>query len=315
MVKQIILTIILTSLNLLAARAQYNDVTHGSGTEATDYNMASGISDEASEFAGLSQLSSLEDLRDFLAKYPSSLYREEVNNYIALNLAGEFCSLSTDKDYQEAMRYASGETIIMVQEAINQNEVTKKFIKSQRKSLRRKENGGWVNLVLEWANFTWNGRIQDGLFQYNFGIKLKIGNQADPVQLALGPKLGVGVWDFKRVYRGVKPGEKPNTRFKNFFQLPLEVELKCNLARLGTSTRLFLDGRFDYYAIRKKEVQRPMSVNVGIGFAGHAADFVIFYGRALGNIDSKYSLLYGYPNPFMDSRTANYFGLSVSWVL
>lgn len=271
---------------------------------------------QAIEYQKLSINSSENELTTYLSEFPHSVYVPEVKNYLAEKLASNFNLYSTQRNYDEALSLASGQTLNKVESAIIANEDKKEVWAIQQKKERRKENGGYGSILIEACDLTWNGRNMDGLFQYNFGVKLKFGNFADRVQFAVGVKPGVGVWDFKGVYNPSKYDQyidvdlKPKPR--SFFEMPVEAELRINLARLDSSSWFYIDGRYDYNLVRNKRVQTPMAFYAGFGFGGKYVDITFFYGRQLGSISSEYSITNELPNPFMDSRNNNNFGLSIS---
>lgn len=267
---------------------------------------------EYNDFKQLSVNSPMSDLERFTRDYPLSEYAPEVYNYIALNKAQGFNPYSTKQDYQEALSMASGPTYKKIQSLIDKNEKDKSFIAAQERKARRKANGGWCGLVIEYGDFAWNGRTgETGLFTYEFGLKLRIGNYADRVQFAVGVKPGVGVWDFNGELNGDDDDYYSDNSGKSsaFFTMPVEAELKINLAKTGATSWFYLDGRFDYNAVREKKAQRPMAVNAGLGFGGKTWDILFYYGLGLGDVENLRGLDW---NPLNDTKYANYFGISFS---
>lgn len=270
--------------------------------------IAYGAVEEYNRFHKLSERSSESELLSFLSKYPGTQYKADVNNYIALNKAARFNTLSTKDDYNAALSFATGKTANIVQQYIKNNDKlisTEKALASKR---RRDANGGWLGLVIEYLDANWNGRDELGLFRYDFGLKFRVGNYADRIQGAIGVKPGVGVWDFKGIFNRVG-SDYDSGKVSAFFEMPIEAELKINLAKTGYSTWMYVDGRFDYNVIRQKEVERPAAFTVGLGWAGRTWDFLMYYGMQLGNVDEY---LNQKPNPFNDNKTKSYFGISLS---
>lgn len=275
-------------------------------------SIAYGIVQEYNAFKKLSPRSTESELKAFLSKYNGSQYQADVKNYIALNKASRFTTSSTKEEYDDALSYATNQTTRnQVQQMIKNNDKNISYEKKLARSYRRSANGGWMGLTFEYGDLSWNGRTTNGLMRYNFGVKFRIGNYADRVQLSLGVKPGVGIWDFEGIYVDDGYGYDKG-KSSAFFEMPAEAELKINLVKTGSETWFFLDGRYDYNVIRKKEVQRPMGFRAGIGWAGHSWDFIMYYGMELGDIDPEYSMLNGHYNPFMDKKTASFFGISLS---
>lgn len=260
---------------------------------------------EETHFDNLSPQSPSEDILYFINQFPNSPHIADVKNYMAEKMASQFTLSSSQQDYNKALSYASGPTYGYVNNKIKEN--NKKL-----KKYLREEDGGWASIILEYGNFIWNGRITDGLFEYNFGIKLKFGNYADRIQFAIGLKPGVGCWDFKNIYNYKDPDNDKRSKSKTFFTMPAEAEIRLNLFRTGRESWFYIDGRFDYNIVRKKKIQTPYSFYAGFGFGGKYADITFFYGRQLGSIDKKYELLNELPNPFMESKNNNFIGISFS---
>ena len=272
---------------------------------------AYGIVEEYNGFRKLSPRSSETELQNFLTKYPGSKHIADVRNYIALNKANRFTTSSTKEDYENALFYATGNTRTAVQQAIKTNDRNISTEKARGRKMRRDSNGGWMGLTFEYIDLSWNGRTTNGVINYNFGIKFRLGNYGDRVQMSLGAKPGVGIWDFDGIYVADEYGYDKE-KSSAFFEMPLEADLKLNLCRAGDSAWFFLEGCYQYNIIRKKEVQRPMGIRAGLGWAGYGWDIFFYYGREMGSIDEEYRFLNGYPNPFMDSKAVNYFGMSIS---
>lgn len=272
---------------------------------------ALGIVQEYDTYKKLSSRSPESELQDFIRKYPGSQYLVDVKNYLALNKASKFTTASTKLDYDTALSYATGSTRTAVQQAIKSNDKRISTEKAWTRKMNRAKNGGWVGMLFEYGDISWNGRSTNGLVNYNLGIKFRIGNYTDRVQFAIGAKPGIGIWDFDGIYATDDYGND-NERASAFFELPLEASLKANVCRSGSDAWFFVQGCFDYNIVREKKVERPMGFRVGLGWAGYSWDVFFYYGMELGNIDCEYSFLNGLPNPFMDKKTANYFGLSVA---
>lgn len=270
------------------------------------------IVNEYNRFKKLSPSSSESDLMSFLRTYPTSSYQGEVRNYVALSKASKFNTSSTKEDYDMALSYATGKTREAVLAAQKANDKNISYQKALERKQRRNWNGGWMGLVIEYLDASWNGRTEAGLFRYDFGIKFRVGNYADRVQFAVGVKPGVGVWDFKGNLEVDEYGYEKE-KSSAFFEMPIEAELKLNLCKTGYSTWMYLDGRFDYNVIREKKVQRPMGFRAGLGWGGHSWDFVMYYGMELGDIDKEFDpyLPSGILNPFVDKKTAMFFGISL----
>ena len=255
------------------------------------------------QFEQLSLDSTIEELNSYLNTFPNTPFKDQVNNYIAIKLSKAFNDYSTQSDYDKALSYATGDTYNKISEKIKVNQI---LVRDKQ----RRENGGWCGIVLEFLDASWNARVKNGLFEYKFGVKFKIGNFNDRVQFAIGAKPGVGAWDFKSVY--VEKNKDKKNKASCFFDMPLEAELRLNLCKVDNLTWLFLDGRYDYNLCRKREIQKPMSFYVGLGFAADNVDITFLYGRQIGSISKEYEFLNGLPNPFMNSKNNNYIGISTS---
>ena len=268
------------------------------------------------EFQSLSENSSVYLLKNYLKKYPYSPYNDKVKNFLAIALLKQFNYNSTQKDYDEALEYASGDKIQLVKNAIQKNEEKLRLRNKEEMRREREAKGGNFGLYIEFADISWNGRITNGILNYNLGLKFKINNQQDRFQFAIGVLPGLGMWDFKEKYNPKDSDEKEEKyKTSKFFQMPIEAEAKINLAKTGPDSWFFFDARISYNAIRKQQLQAPMGFRAGLGFGSQNLDFLFFYGRPIGNIAGKDDIINGYQNPFKNAENKNYIGLSIGYII
>lgn len=290
-----------------------------------EYRNAYNDSREYYTFRRLNGNSDVADLLDFVQRYPQSQYANQVRNYVALSKANNFGYNSTEISYRDAESYATDdETRARVKSMARANEEAKKQheadLRRQAKELKRasrkpfmsaerKENGGFLGLGIEFFDLSYNGRKDDGLVNYNVGLKLRLGNFKDRVQFGVGVKPGVGIWDFNGVYVPDKNGKRhPST----FFEMPVEAELRLNLTNgKDDDLQVFVAGMFEYNAVGKKEVQQPMGFRAGFGWATPVFDIFYYFGMGLGDIPKQYDYLGYYPNPFMEKKNQMNFGLNL----
>lgn len=293
------------------------------------YNATRDIND----FKQLSVKSSMIDLEAFKTKYPESKYINDVNNYIALQIAGNFNLRSGDTDYQKALSFATGETVAKVQSRIASNEEKKRIeeikaeerrreqealLKRQQEELRRQKaykrkqirdaNGGLIRLGIEYVDF--NVAIHDpiNLMSYNLGLKFQVGNNMDRIQAGVAIKAGVLGYFYEKEEDGksTRPSyydDDKNLDIETRFVLPLEFYTKINLFRMGVENFCFLQGQFTYNAVGDREFVRPCAWGAGLGISGKNWNWTLYYKREIGDYT---------PNGRIESPQ-NYIGTSVNY--
>ena len=155
---------------------------------------------EYNEYSKLGHYATEAALLNFMRKYPNSKYSNEVSNKIAVAKARNLGDYASSYDYNQALSYAKDSyTRNSVQSYISTNKKKQKERRNAMKSWERKQNGGTVNLGLDFLDLGLNGAYDDcTLWYYNVGLMLRFGNFKDRVQFAIGIKTGYILDTLKR---------------------------------------------------------------------------------------------------------------------
>jgi len=225
-------------------------------------------------------------LREFMAKYPSSKYYDEVSNKVAIIKAKALNMYSGEYSFNNALSYAKDASTRATVNAYIEN--CKKSYANYMKGLHRskiKANGGWLMFGVEPMDIGFNLMISDRRFNigyYNVGISVKIGNYKSPVQFEVGAKPGIMVWKFNDddYYEDNGTGTE--------FHLPIYARLKINLLNAGNKCKFYMAGLGFYNAVRDEYLENEISVGGGLGFAWHHWDWLMAYYRQ--SLDNKKEL-------------------------
>lgn len=276
--------------DLLAAYDEFSQISINDVDSSRKY--AYKASKEYYEFKQLSEESPESDLHYFLNIYPYSVYKADVNNFIALNKAKKFDENSTEINYQEALSYAQNDsTKSIVNASIEENN---QYIIEYKKAVKKREraaNGGWVNLGITVGDIGYNLKSgQNAKFYYNAGLLFGVGNYKDWIQFSVGLKAGVLLYD-KRLKigdtnppletigtRGYDEPEESESYISASFHLPAMAQLKINLFKSG----IFLMGRYEYNIVRDSNLEAPMAWTAGVGIGGRFLELSLFYRQDIG---------------------------------
>ena len=234
---------------------------------------------EYNEYSKLGHYATETALLNFMRKYPNSKYSNEVSNKIAVAKARNFGDYASSYDYNQALSYAKDSyTRNSVQSYISMNKKKQKERRNAMKSWERKQNGGTVNLGLDFMDMGYNCESDNGtIFYYNLGLLLKIGNYKDWVQFAFGIKpglIGYDVIDYGYYY--------DSSEWETGFHMPIIGQLKLNLFKTSESSRFFAYGQYQYNAVRIKDVESEMSWAVGFGIGWKHFDCSLYYRQDIG---------------------------------
>ena len=285
--------------NLDAALSEFSQVDR----ERLSYSARKAYDDviEYNEFSKLGLNPSEASLADFMRRYPHSRYLAEVSNRLAIAKARKFGDYATDSDYAKALSYATDpSTREAVYAYISENRQRQKDRISAQKTWQRQQNGGWLNLGLSFLDFGCNLDFEDySLWYYNVGVILRLGNFKDWAQLAVGVKPGV---------LGYKEGENTSSFFDDSdgdthvaFHMPILAQLKLNLFTTSRNSRLFIQGMYQFNAVRVADIESRMAWGAGFGVAWQHLDVSLNYRHDIGSTEDR-----AYPNQ-------HYLGLSMAF--
>ena len=238
----------------------YSELINLERTQVSSENLA--VYDAVMEYHDYSILnkeSTESDLRMYMVKYPDGLYVDQVTHLY----------LKKQKERRTAER-----------------------------AKRRKQNGGWFNLGLQFLDLGIHGFKGDLICYYNAGLKLRVGNLLDRVQFSIGIKPGVLIYpDY--VYMPELDETEKNIYVP--FHLPIETQLNFNLFKISPDSRLFVFGGYQYNAIKAAEMENAMSWSAGMGTMWRHLEWDIYYRKEIGS--SKTDLM----------KNAQYFGTTLTY--
>lgn len=255
---------------------------------------------EYNEYSRLGHYASETALLSFIRKYPNSKYANEVSNKIAVAKAKNFGDYASPYDYNQALSYAKDSyTRNSVQSYISMNKKKQKERRNAMKSWERKQNGGIVNLGLDFFDMGLNGAYDDcTLWYYNIGLMLRFGNFKDRVQFAIGLKPGIFGYT-EEVYSGGYYYDYYDTENQIEFHMPIVGQLKLNLFKTSENSRFFIYGKYQYNAVRVEDVEAEMAWGVGLGVAWKHFDWALYYRQDIGSVKNY------------DYKNQHYFGMSM----
>ena len=266
---------------------------------------------EYHEFYMLGPTTASSTIIAFLNKYPNGKYHNQASNILAIQKARSFGDYATQADYNTALSYAKDRaTIKTVQSYISLNKESQNLRKKRQRSLIRKQNGGTVNLGVEFLDAGFQVNEDTDIWYYNFGLFVRFGNYSDRVQFALGIKPG---WVSHKEYVA---GEYMDTEDSKFdFHMPVLGQLKLNLFKMTQESRFFLYGQYQYNAVRIKDVEASMAWGAGFGFAWKHFDLSFYYRQDVGKPD--YEPTYRVTEDYVISKNKakGYVGASMIWYL
>lgn len=176
------------------------------------------------------------------------------------------------------------------------NKKKQKECRNALKSWERKQNGGTVNLGLDFLDSGLNGAYDDcTLWYYNVGLMLRFGNFKDRVQFAIGIKPGIFGYT-EEVYSG---GYYYDTENQTAFHMPIVGQLKLNLFKTSENSRFFIYGKYQYNAVRVEDIEAEMAWGAGLGIAWKHFDWAIYYRQDIGTVKNY------------DYKNQHYFGISM----
>lgn len=255
---------------------------------------------EYNEYSKLGHYASEAALLSFMKKYPNSKYANEVSNKIAVAKARNFGDYASSYDYNLALSYAKDPyTKNSVQSYISMNKKKQKERRNALKSWERKQNGGTVNLGLDFLDLGLNGAYDDcTLWYYNVGLMLRFGNFKDRVQFAIGIKPGIFGYT-EEVYSGGYYYDYYDTENQTAFHMPIVGQLKLNLFKTSENSRFFIYGKYQYNAVRVEDIEADMAWGAGFGVAWKHFDWAFYYRQDIGNVKNY------------DYKNQHYFGMSM----
>lgn len=249
-------------------------------------------------FKSLSSSSNESDLMDFLKRYPSSKYYDQVSNCLALVKAKNLSMFSNSSNYNEVLMYAKDKaTRNTVQNYIDNTKKSYSRYKRQQRINRMRENGGLIKYGFELMDFGYAGLSstynQRSLY-YNLGFGVKLGNFCSPVQLEMGIKLGVvyTLFDMPAYYDSYYGYGYSYDEIitKTYFHMPIYTKMKINVCSAGNS-KFYIAGIGTYNLIKENGYENDFSVGGGIGFAWKKWDwFALYYKQDIQNkalLDNK----------------------------
>ena len=227
---------------------------------------------EYNEYSKLGYYVSEAALLSFMKKYPNSKYADDVSNKIAITKARNFGDYASSYDYSIALSYANNsDTRKIVNSYISMNKKSQKNRINKLKSLERKQNGGLFNLGLDILDFGLNGGYDNHtICYYNIGLILRMGNFMDRLQFAIGFKPGLLSYD------DANYGHHNNETESLHFHMPIVGQLKLNLCNTSDKSRLFIDGKYQFNAVRVKHIESAMSWGAGCGVAWKHIDCALY---------------------------------------
>lgn len=226
-----------------------------------------------------------EKLLEFLRKYPSGKYSDEVSNRVAISKARSLTMYSGNYSFNEALGFAKDETtrnIVKRYYEAKQKEYSQ-HKKAQRR-IKRQRNGGIMNFGIEFMDLAFNPSMYsdmdndvDYVMYYNVGLGVRIGNYKSPVQFEIGAKPGLVVYTLWY-------GSEDET--KTSFHLPLYARLKIGLWG-GYSSKWYIDGVGYYNAVKESFLESDFSASAGLGVSWRHWDWRILYYKQ--DIGTKYT--------------------------
>lgn len=255
---------------------------------------------EYNEYSKLGNYASETALLNFIRKYPNSKYANDISNKIAVAKARNFGDYASSYDYNLALSYAKDSyTRNSVQSYISMNKKKQKERRNARKSWEREQNGGTVNLGLDFLDLGLNGAYDDcTLRYYNVGVMLRFGNFKDRIQFALGIKPGIFGYT-EEVYSGGYYYDYYDTENQTAFHMPIVGQLKLNLFKTSENSRFFIYGKYQYNAVRVEDIEAEMAWGAGLGIAWKHFDWAIYYRQDIGTVKNN------------DYKNQHYFGMSM----
>lgn len=275
----------------------YNEFKEAGGRYALEYDNRTkfDVCEEYVEYKKLSSNSSEKDLITFLNKYPSSKYKDDVSNLVAVLKAKNFSIYSTDYTYNEALGYATNDyTRNIVNNYIDDSKKSYRKYKRRQRHQRVMANGGYVQFGVGAIDFGGNALSTDNkildVYYYNVPICVKFGNFSSPIQFEVGVMPGVLIWNYNdsNVYYDYYDSDDDN----NFrFHMPAFARLKLNLYKLSAQSRLYMAGETWYNVITDDALENDFSVGGGLGLAWKHWDWYVYYKQDLdnkNNLDDKF---------------------------
>lgn len=237
------------------------------------------------DYDNLTTYSTEEKLLEFLRKYPSGKYSDEVSNRVAISKARSLTMYSGNYSFNEALGFAKDET---TRNIVKRYYEAKKKDYSQHKKaqrrIKRQRNGGIMNFGIEFMDLAFNPSMYsdmdndvDYVMYYNVGLGVRIGNYKSPVQFEIGAKPGLVVYTLWY-------GSEDET--KTSFHLPLYARLKIGLWG-GYSSKWYIDGVGYYNAVKESFLESDFSASAGLGVSWRHWDWRILYYKQ--DIGTKYT--------------------------
>lgn len=304
-------------LHELKGRQYYDagnlDMAYSEFSKLSSYNVSPSNKDaynaviEYHEYKDLKSYPTETLLLTFKRKYPYSKYTTEINNMLAIAKAKNLGDYASKYNYDEALSYASDTyTRNIVKSYISLNKKKQKDRRNAWRSYERQQNGGLINIGLDFLDLGLNGVYDDGtLWHYNIGLMLRIGNFKDRVQFAIGIKPGIlgytqkdGRSYYDDYYDDYYYYDDDDDETKTAFHMPIVGQLKLNLFKMSENSRFYLYGKYQYNAIREKTVESDMAWGAGFGFAWRHIDWGFYYRQDIGAPQGR-------------DKAQHYFGTSV----
>lgn len=242
---------------------------------------------EYHDYSVLSESSSSTSLTNFMHKYPNSQYKNTVSNYLAMNVARNFSDYASSYDYTRALTLATDDyTRQRVNTYIDNNKRLQKQRRSRYKAYEREENGGWLNMGYQFADFFCDTGF--GNCNAATGFTLRFGNYRDRLNLILGAQIGY-CFEGEDVF------------------IPLHAQLKAKVCRTGPST-LYLFGGVDYLPLRVEYSQSDFAWRAGLTFSWKHFDWSFFFRQDFGTGIDDDHYYYGESTYF-----ENYIGTTMTY--
>ena len=272
-------------------QSAYDEFNLAGGRYALDYSNRSKYNDceEYVDYTKLSSYSSESDLSSFLSKYPTSKYRKEIMNALAIAKARNLSIYSGDYQYNEALSYAQDkETRSIVKGYIkNIKKVRKNSNKQYRPSIGNHiKNNDLFSLGIDLWDIGTNvlssadSRYWHTIF-YDFALSLRIGNYKSPVSFEAGIRPGWLRWVSTSDDEGLFYNDADTK-----FHMPVFAKLKVNLFEAWGGKKFYLNCAGFYHALRHESLEPKFSAGGGFGFAGEHWDWQILYYRQ--GVDNDY---------------------------
>lgn len=219
----------------------------------------------------VTDVGTIEAYVNFIADNPESPYVEDAQTALA--------QLKQDAAWTAALN--SGNLADYEKFVSEFPEAEQKERERERRRWRREENGGLVNMGLQFLDFGWNGKTDDDVvMNYNLGLYLRIGNYADWVQFVVGVEPGMLMYYkyFSRDY---------SDKMTQKFHMPVSAHLKLNLFKMGESSRFFVFGKYQYNAVRAEDAEAKQAWSAGFGFSWKHFDWSLYYRQDMGKPESS----------------------------